>query len=47
VYPKQPLVIVNATGEATPAEVIALRDRVIDTVRERYGVTLHPEVELV
>ena len=47
VYPKQPLVIVNATGAATPAEVIALRDRVIDTVRERYGVTLHPEVELV
>ena len=47
VYPKQPLVIVNATGAATPAEVIALRDRVIDTVRKRYGVTLHPEVELV
>ena len=47
VYPKQPLVIVNATGAATPAEVIALRDRIIDTVRERYGVTLHPEVELV
>lgn len=47
VYPKQPLVIVNATGAATPEEVIALRDRVIDTVRERYGITLHPEVELV
>ncbi len=47
VYPKQPLVIVNASGSATPAEVIGLRDRVIDTVQERYGVTLHPEVELV
>ena len=47
VYPKQPLVIVNASGAATPAEVIALRGRIIDTIHRRYGVTLHPEVELV
>jgi len=45
VYPKQPLVIVNATGKATPEEIIALERRVIDTVRDKYGIELHPEVE--
>ena len=47
VYPKQPLVIVNATGAATPDEIIALERRVIDTIREKYGIELHPEVEHV
>ena len=47
VYPKQPLVIVNATGEATPDEIIALERKVIDTIREKYGIELHPEVEHV
>jgi UDP-N-acetylenolpyruvoylglucosamine reductase len=47
IYPKQPLVIVNATGEATPDEIIALERRVIDTIRGKYGVQLHPEVEHV
>ena len=47
VYPKQPLVIVNATGSATPDEIIALERRVIDTIREKYGIELHPEVEHV
>ena len=47
VYPKQPLVIVNATGEATPDEIIALEQRVIDTIRDKYGIELHPEVEHV
>lgn len=45
VYEKQPLVIVNATGEASPEDVLALERRIIDGVRERFGVTLHPEVE--
>ena len=45
VYERQPLVIVNASGEATPAEVLALEQRIINGVRERFGVTLHPEVE--
>ena len=45
VYEKQPLVIVNASGEASPAEVLALENRIINGVRERFGVTLHPEVE--
>ena len=47
VYPKQPLVIVNATGSATPDEIIALERRVIDTIRAKYGIELHPEVEHV
>ena len=47
VYPKQPLVIVNATGTATPEEIITLERRVIDTIREKYGIELHPEVEHV
>ena len=47
VYPKQPLVIVNATGAATPEEIITLERRVIDTIRDKYGIELHPEVEHV
>ena len=47
VYPKQPLVIVNATGAATPDEIIALEQRVIGTIQEKYGIELHPEVEHV
>ena len=47
VYPNQPLVIVNATGDATPQDIIALEKRVIDTIQEKYGITLHPEVEHV
>ena len=47
VYPKQPLVIVNATGEALPQEVIGLEKQVIDAVQAKFGITLHPEVEHV
>jgi UDP-N-acetylmuramate dehydrogenase len=47
VYPKQPLVIVNAFGDATPDEVVALERRVIDTIKDKYGIELHPEVEHV
>ena len=47
VYPRQPLVIVNATGEALPEEIIGLEKQVIDAVREKFGITLHPEVEHV
>ena len=47
VYPKQPLVIVNATGQATPEEILSLERRIIDTIRDKYGIELHPEVEHV
>ena len=45
VYAPQPLVIVNASGTASPQEVLALESRIISGVRERFGVTLVPEVE--
>lgn len=45
VYEKQPLVIVNASGNASPSDVIALENRIISAVRIRFGVELHPEVE--
>lgn len=44
-YSKQPLVIVNATGEASPEDILALENRIIDAVRDLFGVELHPEVE--
>ncbi|MBQ3881183.1 MAG: UDP-N-acetylmuramate dehydrogenase [Bacteroidales bacterium] len=47
VYPKQPLVIVNSTGDALPSEIVELERRVISAVNERYGIVLHPEVEHV
>jgi len=45
VYEKQPLVIVNASGNATPEEVISLENQIITAVQQRFGVTLSPEVE--
>ena len=45
VYERQPLVIVNASGHASPEDVLALERRIIDEVRSRFGVELHPEVE--
>ena len=47
VYQHQPLVIVNASGEATPEEIIGLEQQVIETIATKYGITLHPEVEHV
>ncbi len=45
VYGKQPLVIVNRTGKASPREILALERKIIRTVRSRFGITLSPEVE--
>lgn len=45
VYEKQPLVIVNKSGSATPEEVIGLENSIIEAVKSRFGVELHPEVE--
>ncbi|MBO4466749.1 MAG: UDP-N-acetylmuramate dehydrogenase [Bacteroidales bacterium] len=47
VYRNQPLVIVNASGHASPEEIIGLEQRIIDTIATKYGITLHPEVEHV
>ncbi len=45
VYEKQPLVIVNYTGEAYPEEILGLERRIIASVKDKFGVDLHPEVE--
>ena len=45
VYDKQPLVIVNYTGEAFPEEIIGLERRIIASVKAKFGVELHPEVD--
>lgn len=45
VYDRQPLVLVNATGKAAPEEIIALEARIVEAVKDKFGVELHPEVE--
>ena len=45
VWEKQPLVIVNYTGEAYPEEITGLEKRIIVSVKAKFGVDLHPEVE--
>ena len=45
VYDKQPLVIVNYTGEAYPEEIIGLEKRIIASVKAKFDVELNPEVD--
>ena len=45
VYDKQPLVIVNYTGEAYPEEIISLERRIIESVKKKFDIELRPEVE--
>lgn len=47
VFERQPLVIINATGTATPDDVIALARSVTDAVRSRFSITLSPEVNYI
>ena len=47
VWDKQPLVIVNHTGEAYPEEIVGLEKLIIASVRTKFGVELSPEVEHV
>ena len=44
VWEKQPLVLVNASGKASPEDVLALEEKIISAVRARFGVELSPEV---
>lgn len=45
VWHLQPLVIVNPEKRARPSEVIALEDKIVRSVDERFGIILSPEVE--
>ena len=47
VYGKQPLVLVNVTGKASPGEIIALERKITASVQDIFGITLVPEVEHV
>lgn len=46
VYDKQALVLVNRGG-ATGADIVALSDAVRASVREKFGIDIHPEVNFV
>ena len=45
VWDKQHLVIVNYTGEAYPEEIIGLERRIIASVKAKFDIELHPEVD--
>lgn len=45
-YEQQPLVIVN-TGTAAAQDIIALAQAIINSVQQRFGITLHPEVNYI
>lgn len=47
VYEKQPLVIVNRSGKAEAEDVLALEKKIVEAVKEKFGVQLQPEVEHV
>lgn len=46
VWPKQPLVIVNA-NHATPQDIIDLAAAVSASVKERFSIDIHPEVNYI
>ena len=46
VWPKQPLVIVNANN-ATPEDIIALAAQVSASVKEKFGIDIRPEVNYI
>lgn len=45
VWDKQPLVLVNAYGDATPQDILDLEEFVKDNVRETFNIELSPEVD--
>ncbi len=47
VYEKQPLVLVNLTGKASPEEILYLENLVRNAVVNKFGIMLQPEVEHV
>lgn len=46
VWPKQPLVIVNANN-ATPEDIIALAAQVSASIKEKFNIDIHPEVNYI
>ena len=46
VHDKQALVLVNLGG-ATGSEVVKLAEEVVRSVKEKFGVAIHPEVNFI
>ena len=46
IHERQALVLVNY-GEASGAELLELAHKIIDDIQQRFGITLHPEVNLI
>lgn len=46
VHTKQALVLINK-NEATPSDVVLLSQAIIDSVKEKYGIELEPEVNFI
>lgn len=45
VWEKQPLVIVNTEGKATPQDILNLENEIISAVEHTFEIKLHPEVD--
>ena len=45
-WPTQPLVLVNEEA-ATTAQLLMFRQKIIDTVAEKFGITLEQEPEIL
>lgn len=47
IWPNQPLVIINKTGNATSEDVLELCENIIETVKSKFDIELSPEVEII
>ncbi len=47
VHDRQALVLVNATGHATGGEVLALAQEIMHSVKEKFGIGISPEVNIL
>lgn len=47
VHSRQALVLINTTGNATGSEVIAFAGKVCQTVAQKFGITIEPEVNIL